>query len=84
MGNKCDMEDERVVASDRGRQLSEHLGKSCLVVGTAVLFQIFFQGEMYLLKYIIFSGTCVFLLNHLFIKFIFITHFPHAVFFFSV
>ncbi|XP_026062450.1 RAB3A, member RAS oncogene family, a [Carassius auratus] len=25
-GNKCDMEDERVVASERGRQLSEQLG----------------------------------------------------------
>lgn len=61
VGNKCDMEDERVVASERGRQLSEHLGKSCLVFGTAVSFQIFFQGEMYLLTYIIFSGTYVFL-----------------------
>lgn len=28
MGNKCDMEDERVVAAERGRQLSEQLGKS--------------------------------------------------------
>lgn len=27
MGNKCDMDDERVVASERGRQLSEHLGE---------------------------------------------------------
>lgn len=27
VGNKCDMDDERVVASERGRQLSEHLGK---------------------------------------------------------
>ncbi|XP_063056758.1 RAB3A, member RAS oncogene family, b isoform X2 [Engraulis encrasicolus] len=26
VGNKCDMEDERVVAAERGRQLSEHLG----------------------------------------------------------
>uniref|UniRef100_A0A667YHT5 Ras-related protein Rab-3 n=2 Tax=Euacanthomorphacea TaxID=123369 RepID=A0A667YHT5_9TELE len=26
VGNKCDMEDERVVAGERGRQLSEHLG----------------------------------------------------------
>ncbi|KAK5612970.1 Ras- protein Rab-3A [Crenichthys baileyi] len=26
VGNKCDMEDERVVASERGRQLSEQLG----------------------------------------------------------
>ncbi|KAA8587684.1 hypothetical protein FQN60_016546 [Etheostoma spectabile] len=26
VGNKCDMEDERLVASDRGRQLSEQLG----------------------------------------------------------
>ncbi|CAB1420330.1 unnamed protein product [Pleuronectes platessa] len=26
VGNKCDMEDERVVGGDRGRQLSEHLG----------------------------------------------------------
>uniref|UniRef100_A0A3P9NYI1 Ras-related protein Rab-3 n=1 Tax=Poecilia reticulata TaxID=8081 RepID=A0A3P9NYI1_POERE len=26
VGNKCDMEDERVVVSDRGRQLSEQLG----------------------------------------------------------
>ncbi|MCJ8737822.1 hypothetical protein PDJAM_G00028540 [Pangasius djambal] len=26
VGNKCDMDDERVVASERGRQLSEHLG----------------------------------------------------------
>lgn len=28
VGNKCDMEDERVVAAERGRQLSEQLGKS--------------------------------------------------------
>lgn len=28
MGNKCDMEDERVVATERGRHLSEQLGKS--------------------------------------------------------
>lgn len=28
MGNKCDMEDERVVASQRGRQLSDQLGES--------------------------------------------------------
>lgn len=27
VGNKCDMEDERVVSGDRGRQLSEHLGE---------------------------------------------------------
>lgn len=27
-GNKCDMEDDRVVSSDRGRQLSEQLGKN--------------------------------------------------------
>lgn len=27
VGNKCDMDDERVVASERGRQLSEHLGE---------------------------------------------------------
>lgn len=27
VGNKCDMEDERVVGGDRGRQLSEHLGE---------------------------------------------------------
>ncbi|KAI3368625.1 hypothetical protein L3Q82_025624 [Scortum barcoo] len=26
VGNKCDMDDERVVSGDRGRQLSEHLG----------------------------------------------------------
>lgn len=26
VGNKCDMDDERVVSVDRGRQLSEHLG----------------------------------------------------------
>uniref|UniRef100_A0A7M4FEH2 Ras-related protein Rab-3 n=1 Tax=Crocodylus porosus TaxID=8502 RepID=A0A7M4FEH2_CROPO len=26
VGNKCDMEDERVVSSERGRQLAEHLG----------------------------------------------------------
>ncbi|XP_042075981.1 ras-related protein Rab-3A-like [Haplochromis burtoni] len=26
VGNKCDMEDERVVAAERGRQLSEQLG----------------------------------------------------------
>ncbi|KAJ0059014.1 hypothetical protein NL108_007311, partial [Boleophthalmus pectinirostris] len=25
VGNKCDMEDERVVAADRGRQLSDQL-----------------------------------------------------------
>lgn len=28
MGNKCDMEDERVVAAQRGRQLSDQLGES--------------------------------------------------------
>ncbi|KAJ0065727.1 hypothetical protein NL108_017385 [Boleophthalmus pectinirostris] len=27
VGNKCDMEDERMVSGDRGRQLSEHLGE---------------------------------------------------------
>lgn len=27
VGNKCDMEDERVVSGDRARQLSEHLGE---------------------------------------------------------
>ncbi|XP_067168815.1 ras-related protein Rab-3A isoform X1 [Apteryx mantelli] len=26
VGNKCDMEDERVVSSEKGRQLAEHLG----------------------------------------------------------
>lgn len=30
VGNKCDMEDERVVSSERGRQLADHLGE-CLV-----------------------------------------------------
>lgn len=34
MGNKCDMEDERVVAAERGRQLSEHLGTVSSVVVT--------------------------------------------------
>lgn len=29
VGNKCDMEDERVVSSERGRQLADHLGE-CL------------------------------------------------------
>lgn len=28
VGNKCDMEDERVVASETGRQLSDQLGES--------------------------------------------------------
>lgn len=28
MGNKCDMEDERVVSAEKGRQLAEHLGES--------------------------------------------------------
>lgn len=28
MGNKCDMEHERVVASQRGQQLSDQLGES--------------------------------------------------------
>lgn len=28
VGNKCDMEDERVVSSERGRQLADHLGES--------------------------------------------------------
>lgn len=27
VGNKCDMEEERVVSAERGRQLSEHLGE---------------------------------------------------------
>ena len=26
VGNKCDMEDERVVSAEKGRQLAEHLG----------------------------------------------------------
>lgn len=26
MGNKCDMEEERVVSADRGKQLAEQLG----------------------------------------------------------
>lgn len=38
VGNKCDMEDERVVSADRGRQLSEHLGKFKLLA-PFVLFQ---------------------------------------------
>ncbi len=46
VGNKCDMDDERVVASERGRQLSEHLGKSCLPVGT-----IYFDIHSYSFKY---------------------------------
>ena len=33
VGNKCDMEDERVVAGERGRQLSEHLGESANLKG---------------------------------------------------
>lgn len=32
VGNKCDMDDERVVASERGRQLSEHLGEFILFI----------------------------------------------------
>lgn len=28
VGNKCDMDDERVVGGDRGRQLADHLGES--------------------------------------------------------
>ena len=28
VGNKCDMDDERVVSGDRGRQLADHLGES--------------------------------------------------------
>lgn len=27
VGNKCDMDDERVVSGDRGRQLADHLGE---------------------------------------------------------
>ncbi|XP_010723358.1 ras-related protein Rab-3A [Meleagris gallopavo] len=27
VGNKCDMEDERVVSAEKGRQLAEHLGE---------------------------------------------------------
>ena len=27
VGNKCDMDDERVVSGDRARQLSDHLGE---------------------------------------------------------
>lgn len=42
VGNKCDMEDERVVNAERGRQLSEHLGElntplSLLNVGINVM-----------------------------------------------
>ena len=33
VGNKCDMEDERVVAAERGRQLSEQLGTSTHSLG---------------------------------------------------
>lgn len=28
VGNKCDMEDERVISTERGRHLGEQLGKS--------------------------------------------------------
>lgn len=28
VGNKCDLEDERVVSTDRGKQLADQLGKS--------------------------------------------------------
>lgn len=38
VGNKCDMEDERVVAAERGRQLSEQLGESERKVDTTSLF----------------------------------------------
>lgn len=31
VGNKCDMEDERVVSTERGRHLGEQLGKSTWV-----------------------------------------------------
>lgn len=34
VGNKCDMEDERVVSGERGRQLSEHLGEHTDIVQT--------------------------------------------------
>ena len=28
MGNKCDLEEERVVSTERGKQLADQLGKS--------------------------------------------------------
>lgn len=43
VGNKCDMDDERVVASERGRQLSEHLGELIFAV-----FQAAFEARLYL------------------------------------
>lgn len=33
VGNKCDMDDERVVSGDRGRQLADHLGESVAELG---------------------------------------------------
>lgn len=32
VGNKCDLEDERVVSFDRGKQLAEQLGKLICVI----------------------------------------------------
>lgn len=33
VGNKCDMDDERVVSGDRGRQLADHLGECAVLWG---------------------------------------------------
>lgn len=35
VGNKCDMEDERVVSAEKGRQLAEHLGEHGGVPGVS-------------------------------------------------
>ena len=36
VGNKCDMEDERVVAAERGRQLSDQLGEALTYTHTTI------------------------------------------------
>ena len=36
MGNKCDLEDERVVSTERGKQLADQIGTGLLLSLTVV------------------------------------------------
>ena len=59
VGNKCDMEDERVISFERGKQLAEQLGvqffetsaKENVNVKVRVFQLIYFSNICYMLKY---------------------------------
>ena len=36
VGNKCDLEDERVVSTERGKQLADQLGKFLILLSTHI------------------------------------------------